>query len=75
MDQHFSQQRWEPNQECLGGKPFSTPTVEELQSTTLPLDGGVDGKSPIFVKNDEEVGYYVCVMHGMKEFWAPDTDK
>lgn len=45
------------------------------QDTTLPLGGGPDGKSPVFVKKGQEVGYYVCVMHRMKEFWGEDADE
>ncbi|KAJ5780217.1 cytochrome P450 [Penicillium paradoxum] len=45
------------------------------KDTTLPLGGGADGKSPIFVKKGEEVLYHVCVMHRMKELWGPDADE
>ncbi|KAF9890367.1 hypothetical protein FE257_006034 [Aspergillus nanangensis] len=45
------------------------------RDTTLPLGGGVDGKSPIYVRKNEEVGYYVCVMHRLKELWGEDADE
>ncbi|KAE8415254.1 cytochrome P450 [Aspergillus pseudocaelatus] len=45
------------------------------KDTTLPIGGGADGKSPIFVKKGEEVWYYVCVMHRLEEFWGPDADE
>ena len=45
------------------------------KDTTIPQGGGVDGKSPIFVKKNEEVIYCVYAMHRMKELWGPDADE
>lgn len=45
------------------------------KDTTLPLGGGIDEKSPVFVKKNEEVGYSVYVMHRMKELWGSDADE
>lgn len=47
---------------------------QAARDTTLPVGGGKDGTSPVFVKKGEEVGYYVCVMHRMEEFWGPDAN-
>ena len=45
------------------------------KDTTIPVGGGKDGTSPVFVKKGEEVGYYVCVMHRMEEIWGPDANE
>lgn len=41
--------------------------------TTLPLGGGPDGKSPVFVKAGTEVGYSVHVMQRRKDIWGEDA--
>lgn len=45
------------------------------KDTTLPLGGGKDGQSPIYIKKGDEVGYAVYVMHRMEEFWGADAAK
>ncbi|KAF2459643.1 putative cytochrome P450 family protein [Lineolata rhizophorae] len=45
-----------------------------VRDTSIPVGGGADGKSPVFVPKDTEVNYYVHVMHRMKEIWGPDVE-
>jgi cytochrome P450 len=45
------------------------------KDTTLPLGGGADGKSPIFVKKGQEVQYSVHVMQRRKDLWGDDADE
>lgn len=46
-----------------------------IKDTTLPLGGGPDGKSPLFVKKGVEVEYFVYVMHREEEFWGKDANE
>ncbi|KAE9365333.1 putative cytochrome P450 [Stipitochalara longipes BDJ] len=41
--------------------------------TTLPVGGGPDGKSPIFVKAGQQVNYQVYVMHRRKDLYGEDA--
>ncbi|KKY14696.1 putative cytochrome p450 family [Diplodia seriata] len=41
--------------------------------TTLPLGGGPDGRSPVFVAEGMEVGYSVHVMQRREDVWGPDA--
>ncbi|OJD28967.1 cytochrome p450 [Diplodia corticola] len=41
--------------------------------TTLPLGGGPDGRSPVFVAEGMEVGYSVHVMQRRPDVWGPDA--
>ncbi|KAB2576243.1 Cytochrome P450 52A9 [Lasiodiplodia theobromae] len=41
--------------------------------TTLPLGGGPDGRSPVFVPEGTEVGYSVHVMQRRTDIWGPDA--
>jgi len=45
-----------------------------LKDTTLPLGGGKDGKSPIYVKKGDVVQVNKSVMHRDKEVWGEDAD-
>ncbi|KIX03199.1 uncharacterized protein Z518_06751 [Rhinocladiella mackenziei CBS 650.93] len=45
-----------------------------IKDTTLPLGGGSDGLSPVFVRRGEEVNYSVHLMHRRKDIWGPDAD-
>jgi cytochrome P450 len=45
-----------------------------LKDTTIPLGGGPDGKSPVYIKKDTNVEYSVYVMHRRKELWGADAD-
>ncbi|EEA22186.1 Protein kinase alk2 [Talaromyces marneffei ATCC 18224] len=43
--------------------------------TTLPVGGGPDGKSPVFVPKGLKVQYQVTVMHRRKDLWGPDAEE
>lgn len=45
-----------------------------LKDTTIPTGGGPDGKSPIYVRKNEQVDYSVYVMHRRKDLWGDDAD-
>jgi len=45
-----------------------------LKDTTLPLGGGKDGKSPIYVKRGDVVQVNKSVMHRDKEVWGENAD-
>lgn len=44
-----------------------------LKTTTLPVGGGPDGKSPILVRKDEAVGYCVYAMHRRTDIYGEDA--
>lgn len=44
------------------------------KDTVLPVGGGLDGKSPLYLKKGQEVGYSVHVMHRRKDVWGQDAD-
>lgn len=44
-----------------------------LKDTILPVGGGADGKSPMSVKKDEQVGYSAYVLHRRKDLWGEDA--
>jgi cytochrome P450 len=43
------------------------------KTTTLPVGGGNDGKSPILVRKGEAVGYCVYAMHRRKDIYGEDA--
>ena len=43
------------------------------RDTTIPLGGGADQKSPIFVPKGMEVNYAVHVMHRRPDLWGADS--
>ena len=43
--------------------------------TTLPLGGGVDGKSPVFVPKGTIVAYCIYAMHRRRDFYGEDADE
>ncbi|OJJ06777.1 hypothetical protein ASPVEDRAFT_46128 [Aspergillus versicolor CBS 583.65] len=45
-----------------------------VKDTTLPVGGGPDGKSPVFVAKGEPVLYSVYTMHRRKDIYGPDAD-
>ena len=45
-----------------------------VRDTTLPRGGGPDGQAPVFVKQGQEVNYYVFVMHRRKDLWGDDSE-
>lgn len=46
-----------------------------VKDTTLPLGGGPDGKSPIFVQKGDVVQVNKSVMHRDKDVWGEDADE
>lgn len=43
------------------------------KATTLPVGGGPDGKSPIYVKPNVDVNYSVHAMQRRKDIWGEDA--
>ncbi|PWY96756.1 cytochrome P450 alkane hydroxylase [Aspergillus sclerotioniger CBS 115572] len=43
--------------------------------TILPVGGGPDGKSPVFVPKGCTVAYHVYAMHRREEFFGPDANE
>ncbi|KAK5138660.1 hypothetical protein LTR04_004310, partial [Oleoguttula sp. CCFEE 6159] len=41
--------------------------------TSLPLGGGPDGRSPVYVRAGQQVDYSVHVMHRRKDLWGADA--
>ncbi|KAF8848456.1 cytochrome P450 [Acephala macrosclerotiorum] len=50
-------------------------TREAICDTTLPLGGGEDGQSPMFVKKGTHVYYSVYSMHRREEFFGEKTEE
>ena len=46
-----------------------------VKDTTLPVGGGADAKSPIYVRKGQEVNYAVHIMHRRKDLWGEDCDE
>lgn len=44
-----------------------------VRDTTLPIGGGPDGKSPIFIKAGQIVAYHVYVMQRRKDLYGEDA--
>ena len=45
------------------------------KDTTLPLGGGPDEKSPIYISKGTEVNYAVHIMHHRADIWGPDVEE
>jgi cytochrome P450 len=45
------------------------------KDTSLPLGGGPDQKSPVYVRKGQEVNYSVHIMHHRKDIWGPDVEE
>ena len=43
--------------------------------TVLPLGGGADGKSPLFIPKGQIIQYFVYAMHRRKEFYGQDAEE
>jgi len=46
-----------------------------VSDTSLPVGGGPDQKSPIFVKKGTQINYQVYVMHRRKDLYGEDADE
>ncbi|OOQ86373.1 Cytochrome P450 52A13 [Penicillium brasilianum] len=55
--------------------PIAINSRKAIKDTSLPLGGGPDEKSPIFVKAGQDVLFYAHITHTLKEFWGPDANK
>ncbi|KAL9599199.1 MAG: hypothetical protein Q9219_003980 [cf. Caloplaca sp. 3 TL-2023] len=48
---------------------------QAIQDTMLPVGGGVDGKSPVFIPKGAIVNYGVHAMHHRKDLFGEDADQ
>jgi len=48
---------------------------EAVRDTVLPLGGGKDGFSPVFVPKGTLVGYNLYAMHRRTDFYGPDAEE
>ena len=48
---------------------------EAYVDTVLPLGGGPDGKSPIFMPKGGILAWHVYTMHRRKDIYGPDADE
>ncbi|KAI1463534.1 cytochrome P450 [Daldinia caldariorum] len=55
--------------------PIATNSRMANKDTVLPVGGGPDGKSPLFVKKHHVVTYSTFVMHRRKEFFGEDAEE
>ena len=46
-----------------------------MRDTTLPVGGGPDGKSPVFVKKGQNINYTVYAMHRRKDIYGEDAEE
>lgn len=45
-----------------------------FRDTTIPVGGGPDGRSPIYIRKGQQVDYSVHVMHRRRDLWGEDAD-
>jgi cytochrome P450 len=45
------------------------------KDTVIPVGGGPDGKSPVFVGKGTIVGYWTYAMHRRQDLYGPDADE
>ncbi|UNI23965.1 hypothetical protein JDV02_009750 [Purpureocillium takamizusanense] len=61
--------------EILRLYPIVTINVRTAEvDTTLPMGGGADGRSPVYVRKGQDVAYSVHVMQRRKDLWGPDAE-
>jgi len=48
---------------------------QAVRDTVLPVGGGPDGKSPLFIAKDRVVVWHVYAMHRRKDFFGEDADE
>ncbi|MCJ1415307.1 hypothetical protein MMC32_001639 [Xylographa parallela] len=62
--------------ECLRLHPVVPGNSREaFEDTVLPVGGGPDGKSPIFIPKGRVVAWSVFAMHRRKDFFGDDADE
>jgi len=54
--------------------PVPAAGFEATEDTFLPVGGGTDGKSPIFVPKGQAINYSVYAMHRRKDIYGPDAE-
>lgn len=55
--------------------PIATNSRMANKDTTLPVGGGPDGKSPLFVAKNNVITYSTFVMHRRPELFGPDAEE
>ncbi|KAI0466102.1 cytochrome P450 52E2 [Xylaria cf. heliscus] len=55
--------------------PVATNMREAVRDTVLPRGGGLDGKSPVFVRKGMNVRYIPWVMHRRTDIFGEDADE
>ncbi|KYK56434.1 cytochrome P450 52A12 [Drechmeria coniospora] len=61
--------------EILRLYPIVSVNVRTAQvDTALPVGGGRDGQSPVYIKKGHDVAYSVHNMQRRKDLWGPDAD-
>lgn len=53
--------------------PFFAGTRICLESTTLPLGGGSDGKSPLYIPKGQVIAFDIRALHRDKKSWGADA--
>lgn len=48
---------------------------QACRDTILPLGGGPDGQSPIFVQEGDQVAWQTYSMHRRRDFWGEDAEE
>lgn len=48
---------------------------EAIVDTTLPLGGGEDGNSPMFIRKGQTVTWSTYAMHRRKDYYGEDADE
>ncbi|KAJ5875796.1 cytochrome P450 [Penicillium soppii] len=43
-------------------------------NTTIPVGGGPDGRSPVYIKEGQTVGYSVWSVHRRTDIWGPEAE-
>ena len=54
--------------------PVPSAVFEAIEDTFLPVGGGVDGKSPVFVPKGQIVSQSVFAVHRRKDIYGPDAE-
>lgn len=54
--------------------PVATNAREAVRDTVLPVGGGVDGKSPVFVTKGTNIRYIPWAIHRRKDIYGDDAD-